>query len=124
MLRNGFVSGGGDDDGGGGRNGSGSGSGWGGGRVVVLGAVHKVRHAILDHFWPPPSVTLCHTSRDPLKVRQASRTPNFLVVHAYIHRSLQGRLSQFAEVFDRGILSRVVFVRPPFCQNASITTEN
>src|SRR6218665_12988 len=30
-----------------------------------LGAVHKVRHAILANFAPPPPVTLCHTSRNP-----------------------------------------------------------
>ena len=30
---------------------------------------------------PPPSVTFCHTSRDPRKVRHTSRThPRFLVV--------------------------------------------
>src|SRR6218665_3154057 len=44
------------------------------------GAVHKVRHAIFGQFLPPlPSVTLCHTSRDPPKVRHISRTPRFLV---------------------------------------------
>src|SRR6218665_1204217 len=35
------------------------------------------------YFWPiltpPPPVTLCHTSRDPPKVRHTSRTPPFLV---------------------------------------------
>ena len=29
------------------------------------GGVHKVRHAIFGQYWPPPPVTLCHTSRDP-----------------------------------------------------------
>jgi len=35
----------------------------------------------------PSPVTLCHTSRDPYKVglRHTSRTPQFLVVHAFIH---------------------------------------
>src|SRR6218665_1411761 len=28
------------------------------------------------HFDPPPSVTRCHTSRDPPKVRHTSRTPS------------------------------------------------
>ena len=38
-------------------------------------AVHKVRHAIFGQFWPPlPSVTLCHTSWDPQKVRHTSWT--------------------------------------------------
>jgi len=45
--------------------------------ILPLGAVHKVRHAIFGQFWP--SVTLCHTSRDPPKVRHTSRTPRFLV---------------------------------------------
>ena len=41
-----------------------------------LGAVHKVRHAIFGQFWTPLSpVTLCHTSRDPPKVRHPSRIP-------------------------------------------------
>src|SRR6218665_2139937 len=44
-----------------------------------LGAFHKVRHAIFGQFDPPPPVTLCHTSRDPPKVRHTSRTPRFLV---------------------------------------------
>src|SRR6218665_2786231 len=47
------------------------------------GAVHKLRHAILANFDPPfPLVTLCHTSRNPPKVRHTSRTtstPRFLV---------------------------------------------
>src|SRR6218665_691121 len=29
----------------------------------------------LANFYPPPPVTLCHTSRDPPKVRHTSRTP-------------------------------------------------
>ena len=73
------------------------------------------------YFWPvlaPFPVTLWHTSRDPFKVRHASRTPRFLVIHAYIHvhMSLQG----FVLVrggFLRGVLSGVFclegFVRPP-----------
>src|SRR6218665_984299 len=32
----------------------------------IIGAVHKVRHAIFGQFCPlPPPVTLCHTARDP-----------------------------------------------------------
>jgi len=46
-----------------------------------LVAVPKVRHAIFKYFGPiltlHPSVTLCHTSWDPPKVRHTSRTPNF-----------------------------------------------
>src|SRR6218665_1050757 len=33
----------------------------------------------LANFDPSPPVTLCHTSRDPPKVRHTSRTPRFLV---------------------------------------------
>ena len=40
-----------------------------------LGAVHKVHHAILDQFLLPLPVTLCHTPRDPPKIRPTSRTP-------------------------------------------------
>src|SRR6218665_3745778 len=41
------------------------------------GAVHKVCHATFGQFcWPTP-VTLCHTSRDPPKVRHTSRAPIF-----------------------------------------------
>jgi len=46
---------------------------------LFIGAVHKVRHAIFGQFWPPPSVALCHKSRDPPKVRHTSRNPLFLV---------------------------------------------
>src|SRR6218665_541524 len=42
-----------------------------------LKAVHKVHHAIFGQFLPPSPVTLCHTSRDPHKVRHTSRTPTF-----------------------------------------------
>src|SRR6218665_2717363 len=39
------------------------------------GAVHKVCHAIFDHLTPPPPVTLCHTSRNPHKVRHIQEHP-------------------------------------------------
>src|SRR6218665_929470 len=43
------------------------------------GTVQKVRYAIFGQFLPPPPVTLRHTSRDPPKVRQTTRTrPRFL----------------------------------------------
>jgi len=41
-----------------------------------MGAVHKVRHAILDQFLPPPCHTLSHISGRS-KVRHISRTPDF-----------------------------------------------
>jgi len=52
-------------------------------------AVHKVGHAIL--IVTPYPVTHCHTSRDPLKyVTHLGTTPQFLVVHAYIHMFYRG----------------------------------
>ena len=47
---------------------------------VDLGAVHKVRHAIFGQFLPLPPVTLCHTSRDPPKVRHISDPPPIFLV--------------------------------------------
>src|SRR6218665_2898504 len=47
--------------------------------MLALGAVHKVRHAIFGQFCPPPTVTLCHTSRDPLKSTSHISDPPFLV---------------------------------------------
>jgi len=44
-----------------------------------FGAVHKVRHAIFGQFWPPPPVTLCHTSRDLPKSTSHISEPPFLV---------------------------------------------
>ena len=75
------------------------------GWIVEIGAVRKVRHAISDQFLPPPPVTHCHTSRDPPKVRHTSRNPQLLVVHAYIHMSLEGGLSLVAGVLVWEILS-------------------
>src|SRR6218665_1555809 len=48
---------------------------------IYKGAVHKVRHAIFGQFFPPPPVTLCHTSRDPLRkyVTHLGPLPRFLV---------------------------------------------
>src|SRR6218665_1946277 len=89
---------------------------------MSYGAVHNVRNAILDQFLPPPPVTLCHTSQYPFKVHHTSWTPRFLVVHAYIHMSLQGvclssRGVLFREfclgLFVWKVLSGVVFVHPP-----------
>ena len=46
--------------------------------LFSIGAVHKVCHAIFGQFLPPPSVTLCHTSRDPQSTSHIS-DPRFLV---------------------------------------------
>src|SRR6218665_1376158 len=78
---------------------------------------------------PPPSVTFCHTSRDPRKVRHTSRThPQFLVVQKTGQNSLFKSLSMVrgfcSGLFVWKVLSEVGFARPPFCQNTSVTTEN
>ena len=101
------------------------------------GAVHKVRHAIFGQCWPPPPFTLCHTSRDPPKsTSHISESARFLIglVQKPGQKPPVQILSQlFAGVFIRGILSGVfcleglsgvVFVRSPFCQNTSVTTES
>src|SRR6218665_229005 len=89
-------------------------------------------------FYPPPPVTLRHTSRDPPKVCHTSRTP---------HRFLEGLVQKtrtkaplvqimsklFAGFFVRGFCQGVFclegffwggFCPFPFCQNTSVTTEN
>jgi len=33
--------------------------------MFVLGTIHKVRHTILDQFWPLPCHTLSHISGPP-----------------------------------------------------------
>src|SRR6218665_2425051 len=75
----------------------------------TLGAIHKVRHAFLANFDPLPSVTLCHTSPDPPKVRHTSRTPSrFLVglVQNPDKKTAVQILSQlFAGVLSEGLLS-------------------
>src|SRR6218665_689387 len=101
------------------------------------GAVHKVRHAIFGQFLPPPPVTLCHTSRDPQKVRHTSRTPpDFLVglVQKIRTKPPVKILSRLFAGFCPGgfvrgslvwkVLSGVFFVHSSFCHNTSVTTES
>ena len=49
------------------------------GRESILGAVHKVRHAILGQFYPPPPSHFVTHPGIPKNVRHTSRTPRFLV---------------------------------------------
>src|SRR6218665_2546124 len=42
---------------------------------IGMGSSIKYVTLFLANFEPPPPVTLCHTSRDPPKVRHTSRTP-------------------------------------------------
>jgi len=44
---------------------------------MSLGPSIRYVALFLDQFWLPLPVTLCHTSRDPLKVRHISLPPNF-----------------------------------------------
>src|SRR6218665_1982221 len=77
------------------------------------------------YFWPiftPSPVTLCHTSRDPPKVRHTSRTSHF---SGHSTKNLEQKpivqiLSQlFARIFVRGVCQGVFclegFVRGDFC---------
>ena len=60
-----------------------------------------------------------NVAQNSLIVRHTSRNPQFLVVHAYIHISLQGGLSLFTGVlvwrFCPGVFCLEGFVRGGFC---------
>ena len=77
------------------------------------------------NFDPPPPVTLCHTSRDPPKVRHTSRTPRFLEglvqktrTKAPLYKFCLNCSRGFVQGFCQGsfyvwkALSGVVFVHP------------
>src|SRR6218665_1694513 len=92
-----------------------------------LGAVHKVRHAMFGQFAPLLPVTLCHTSRDPPKVRHTSRTPIFSrpstkipdkspLYKFYLNCSLRFLSGGFCPGWFLSV--------PPFCHNTSVTTES
>ena len=79
--------------------------------IVDTGAVHKVRHAIFGQFLPPPSVTLCNTSRNPPESTShiSDPRPKFLVglVQKRGQKPPVQILSQlFTRLFVRGFLSR------------------
>src|SRR6218665_2373943 len=86
----------------------------------------------LVNFNPPPSVTLCHTSRDPPKyVTHLGPTPIFSRPSTKI--SDKSSLYKFSlscsrgvcpGVFSWGLLSGVVFVRSPFSHKTSVTRES
>src|SRR6218665_2158300 len=104
-------------------------------RKISQGAVHKVCHAIFGQFKP-----LCHTLSHipgPLKVRHKSRTPpifsrpstknpNKSLLYKFSlncsWRFLSGGFCQGSFVWK--VLSGMVFVRSPFCQNTPVTTES
>src|SRR6218665_3855232 len=90
----------------------------------------------IKYFWPiltPSPVTLCHTSRDPPKVRHTYWTPPPFFNRPSTKNPDKSSLYKFSlncsrvllsGAFVRGsfvwkVLSGVVFVRTPFCQNTS-----
>jgi len=100
---------------------------------TILGAVHKVRHAILVIFDSPLSHFVTHPGT-PKKYVTVTHLgpPRFLV--GLVQKTPVQILSQlFAGVLSGGfvrgclvwkVLSGVVFVHSPFCQNTSVTTES
>src|SRR6218665_3040765 len=95
----------------------------------------RVRPKFARYFWsiftPFPCHTLSHIPAPP-KVRHTSRTPRFLVGLVQKTRTkapCTNSLSIVRGAFVRGsfvwkVLPGVVFVRPPFRQNTSVTTES
>ena len=75
-------------------------------------------------FTPLLPVTLCHTSRDPLKVRHTSRTTRFLVVQKARTKPPVQNLSQRFAGFFPGVLFWVfcleAFVRGSFVRSPSV----
>jgi len=79
---------------------------------VLKKAVHKVRHAIFDQFYPLPFVKLRHTSRDPRKYVTHLGSPDFLegLVQKPGQKPLVQILSQlFVGIFVRWFLSEGLF---------------
>src|SRR6218665_3613695 len=81
-------------------------------------------------FWTNCDPSLCHTSRDLLKYVTHLGTPIYtcLDLHTCLYRGfvlvrMQGFLSEgFVWVFFVWkVLSGLVLVRSPFCQNTSVT---
>src|SRR6218665_1148337 len=81
----------------------------------------------LANFDPP--VTLCHTSRDPRKVRHTSRTPTPPIFSRPSTKiPYKSPLYKFylncSRRFLSGCFVRVGFCAFPFCHNTSVTTES
>src|SRR6218665_1282220 len=103
---------------------------------MAIGAVHKVRHAICGQFLSPSSVTLPGT---PQKVRHTSRAPRRFLVGLVQNTQTKAPCTNSLLIVRAGfcpgrgsvrgpfvwkVLSGVVFVRSPFCQSTSVTTES
>src|SRR6218665_4038601 len=76
------------------------------------------------YFWPIltplPPVTHCHTSRDPPESTSHISDPPFLVGLVQKSRTkvpCTNSISIVSGSFCPGVLSRLVFVRSPFCHN-------
>jgi len=90
-------------------------------------AIHKVRHAILDQLWPLPLSRFVTHLGTPKSTSHISDPPIFssTCTHTCLYRGVclssqkfwPGGLSGF---FAWKVLSGVVFVHTPFCQNTSI----
>src|SRR6218665_283731 len=106
------------------------------GKIAATGPSIKYVTLFLANFDPTPPVTLCHISGAPKSTSHISDPP-FLVglVHKIRTKALcKNSLSIVREGFFPGafvrrslvwkVLSGVVFVRTPFCQNTSVTTES
>src|SRR6218665_1382652 len=94
-----------------------------------FGAVHNVRGVIFGQFWPPPPpVTLCHTSRDTPRKYVTHLGPPTRLLIGLVQKSrtkvpCTNSISIVRGGFCPGVLSRLAFVRSPFCHNTSVTTE-
>src|SRR6218665_248807 len=108
-------------------------------RNFTFAAVHKVRHAIFGQsLLPLTPVTLCHTYRDPpTYVTHLGPPPPIFNRPSTKNRTKAPCTNSLSivrrgfcpEGFVRGsfvwkVLSGVVFVHSPFCQNTSVTTES
>src|SRR6218665_2057858 len=97
----------------------------------MYGAVHKVRHAIftpslchtLSHIPGPPKST-SQISDPPIFSRPSTKTQTKALCSLSIVRGgiLSGAFVKGS--FVRKVLSGVVLVHSPFCQNTSATTES
>src|SRR6218665_1056027 len=103
-------------------------------KQINSGAVHKVRHAIfsqfsppcptLSHTPPPPKVT--HLGPPPIFNRPSTKIPDKSLLYKFSLNCSRGLLSGsfVREYFVWKVLSGMVFVHSPFCQNTSVTTES
>src|SRR6218665_714147 len=99
--------------------------------VGIIGLSIEYVTLFLANFYPPPPATLCHTSRDPPKVRHTTRTrppicrnPNKSPPVQILFQLFTGFLSRG---FCQGVFCLEGFVRGgfcpfPFCQNTSVTS--